>query len=230
MNANTIIASALRKLLVVPAGGTPTATQYAVGLELLNDIIVLWSADNRLIYEESLEEISINSGTQSFTLGSTGDYVTAKPVDVIAASIRDSGKEYPLDIIDRNIYERFSDKTLTHRPQYLYFRNTEPDSTLYFDTTTGAAYTLILTSNKALTTFPDGTTDINLPPHYEGALKAALTVEIAPEMGAANRVTPLMKLSYDNAKDAIIGRSVRLGVSSIEIPSGHHYERNGDYG
>ena len=51
MLADTIITAALRSLLVVPSGVSPTATQLADGLEVLNDGINMWSAQSNMIYE-----------------------------------------------------------------------------------------------------------------------------------------------------------------------------------
>jgi len=233
MNANAIITSVLRKLLVIQPGGSATSAQLTAGLETLNDIVVLWSANSSMVYQDTREEITVASGTNSFTLGATGDYVTGKPVKVISASLKTSDYEYPLKEADVNIYARFHDKAHTGRPDWLYFRNTHPDSTFYFDLTSDQAYTFILTSMKELTKFPDGTTEISLPDYYETALKYNLVVAFAPEMGAANRVTPLMNQMAEQAKSDVIGRAVKVNVSTTELTyiNGyiHHRYYNQDY-
>ncbi len=70
---------------------------------------------------------------------------------------------------------------------------------------------------KELGEFPDGTTDISLPAYYESYLKLALTVELGPEFGAANRVTPMMVMAAENAKSTIIGKSITINPSQTEI-------------
>jgi len=222
MIANTIIASVLRKLVIIPSGGTPTVNQYADGLEALNDLIRLWSANSSFIYEDTREEITITSGTNSFTLGSTGDYVTGKPVNLLNASLKEDGHEYPLRIIDKNVFENFHDKSQTHRPYWIYFRNTYPNSTFYFDSTTDVQYTLVLTTMKELTEFSDGTTDLPLPGYYETALKANLLVYLAPEFGAAKRVTQLMYQIAEDSKSSIVGKAVKVNVSRTDIPDGYN--------
>jgi hypothetical protein len=157
MLANTIIKAALRKLLVIPSGGTPTTNQYADCLEILNDMINSWSADNNLVYEDTLEALTIPSGTQSITIGSTGTLSTARPLEIRVATLKDGSIEYPLDIMDEKKYQHYTDKTITSRPSSLYYRNTWPDGTIYFEATTDQEYTLVLTSLKQLSTFPDGT-------------------------------------------------------------------------
>lgn len=229
MNANEIIKGALRKLVVIPAGGEPTTNQYTDGLEVLNDLVASWSANASLVYQDTLEEIVIASGTQSFTLGATGDYITGKPTEVKIASIKSGQYEYPLEEANENSYAEFRNKTNQGRPHWLYFRNTHPDSTFYFDQTTDQAYTLILTSMKELTQFPDGTTEIALPEYYKKAFKDNLTLEIAPGSGAAKRVTPLMVSQAEDSKSAVIGKSVRITPSKTELARNQKYV-DGDYG
>ncbi len=217
MIANTIIASSLRKLLVIPAGGSPSVDQLAVGLEALNDIVKLISGNASLIFQDTLEEFTIPVGTQTFTMGPTGDFVTNKPVQMLRASIRDARQEYVLTEMDKNVYSSFIDKTIDGLPSYIYFRNTFPDSTFYFDKTTSDEYILILTSMKSLSQFPDGATDVVLPDYYETFFKYQLMVDIAPEMGAGNRITQNMMQMAQDAKDIVIGRAVKMNVSTTEI-------------
>jgi hypothetical protein len=217
MLANTIIKAALRDLLIIESGGTPTANQYADGLEVLNDMIKSWSIQHNLVYENTREELSISSGVQSRTIGATGQLVTTRPIDIIAASLKEGDEEYPLEIIDINRYDGYSNKTTVNKPSTIYYRKTNPDGTIYFESTTDQAYTLILTSIKPLSTFTDGTTDNPLPDEYEYALKKNLTIELAAQMGASARLTPAMGMLAENSLNAIIGHSINLSPARIEI-------------
>ena len=229
MFANEIIKGALRRLVVISAGGEPTTAQYADGLEILNDLVASWSANASLVYQDTLEEITIAAGTQSFTLGATGDYVTGKPTEVKIASLRRGKYEYPLEVANPNSYAEFRDKTNAGLPHWLYFRNTHPDSSFYFDLTTDQEYILILTSMKELTQFPDGTTEIALPAYYKKAFKDNMTLELAPGSGAAKRVTPLMMQQAEDSKNMIIGKSVRITPSKTELANNNRFT-DGDYG
>lgn len=229
MNANAIIKAALRRLVVVPSGGTPTANQYTDGLEVLNDMLNSWSADVDLIYEDTLQDITIAQGTQSFTIGATGDEVSGRPIEIIAHTLKDSsGYEYLLREMDAKAYSRIGDKTITSLPARLYYRETYPNGTFYFNCKTDEAYTLVLTSKKLLTEFPDGTTDVSLPEHYERALKLNLAIELAPESGAAKRVTQLMMQQAEQAKTTIIGKAMKLQVSVTELGRSTRYSISGD--
>ena len=228
MQANTIIKAVLRKLLVIPSGGTPSAQQYTDGLEVLNDIVNSWSANKDLTYEDTFEELTIPASTQSITIGSTGTLVTARPLEITLASLKDGNIEYPLRLVGKKVYQNFTNKSTVSQPFRMYYRNTWPNGTIYFETTTDQEYTLILTSLKQLSTFPDGTTEVSLPDHYEKALKDNLTIELAPEMGAGNRITPLMVRSAEESKSAIIGQALDITPSVIELNSSGIYNIEAD--
>ena len=228
MIANTIIKAALRKLLVIPSGGTPTVSQYADCLEILNDMVNSWSAQANLTYEDSFEELTIPAGTQSITIGSTGTLVTARPLEIRLASLKYGNDEYPMGLIKDKTYQGFGDKSSTSQPSRLYYRNTWPNGTIYFECTTDKEYTLVLTSLKQLSTFPDGTTEVSLPDHYERAFKSNLTIEAADEMGAGNRITASMKLIADESKNAIIGEALDLTPARIEIAGHGRYDIQSD--
>ena len=228
MNANTIIKAALRKLLVIRSGQSPTTQQYADGLEVLNDLVTSWSANGSLVYEDTFEELSIGAGTQSFTIGPSGDQVTTRPLQIRVATLKRSDIEYPMAIIDEIKYQNFSNKTATGQPFRVYYRNTFPNGTMYFERTTDTAYTLILTSIKELTEFPDGTTEISLPSYYERAFKANLTIELADEMGAGNRVTATMMKAAEESKADVIGKSLDIVPSLTDFPVTPRYNIEAD--
>ena len=230
MIANTIITAALRRLLVIPSGGTPTSNQLADGLEVLNDMVNSWSAQRDLIYEDTKENLTIPSGTQSITIGPTGDLITGRPLRINVATLRDNTIDYTMRLIGEIEYQSYSQKTNVSRPYRLYYRNTWPNGTIYFEYTTDKAYTLVLTSMKQLSTFPNGTTDIALPDYYERALKTNFTIEIADEMGAGNRVTATMFKIADEAKTAIISQAIDLVPAITEFnPVGVYNIEADDY-
>lgn len=228
MNANAIIKAALRRLLVIHSGQTPTASQYADGLEVLNDMVNSWSANSSLVWEDTYEEISIGAGVQSFTIGATGDKTTARPLQLRVATLKSGDIEYPMAIIDEKKYQNFSNKTATGQPFRIYYRNTFPNGTAYFERTTDKAYTLILTSIKELTEFADGTTEYNLPAYYERAFKANLAIEMADEMGAGNRVTPTLMKAAEESKAEVIGKSLDIVPSTTDFPVTPKYNIEAD--
>ena len=228
MTANEIITAALRRLMVIHSGQTPTANQYADGLEVLNDLVSSWSADLNLVYEDTVESLSIPTGTQSFTIGASGDQISTRPLEIRVATLTKGNVEYTMDIIDEKTYRSFSNKGSTGQPFRLYYRNTYPNGTIYFEKTTDTAYTLNLHSIKQLTSFPDGTTSVSLPEHYERALKANLAIELADEMGAGGRVTPTMMNAAGESKATIIALAHDSVPSRTDIKSKGQYSIEAD--
>ena len=228
MNANTIIKKVLKKLLVISGAKEPSTQQYADGLETLNDMVRSWSGNLNLTYEEVLEELIIPPNTQNFTIGSTGDQATVRPLQITHVSLREGNTEYPLRRLDKTQYQSVTDKTTTGLPYGLHYRNTFPDGTIYFSHTTDKQYTLILSSLKELTDFPDGTTEISLPAYYEKAFKDNLLIEWASELGAAKRITQLMMQMAEESKSTIVGQSIKMNASTTELRSRGVYNIQAD--
>lgn len=228
MNADTIVTAALRKLLVINSGQSPTTQQLSDGREVLNDLVTSWSSNSSMVYVDEYESISIAANTQTFTMGPSGDFTNARPFQIRVATLKSGDIEYPMQIIDEVKYQNFSNKTATGQPFRLYFRPTFPNATFYFERTTDKAYTLILTSIKELTEFADGTTEYNLPRYYERAYKANLTLELADEMGAGSRVTPTMIKAAEESKADLIGKSLRVVPSRTDIPTKGKYNIEAD--
>jgi len=226
--ANTIIKAALRKVLIRDGSVTPSTQEFADGLEVLNDMINSWSAQYNMVYEDTVEDLTIPSSTQSITIGATGTLVTARPLSIKIATLKSGNTEYPMRIIDEVQYSRYTDKTSGGQPNTIYYRNTFPNGTIYFELTTNVTYTLKLTSMKYLGEFADGTTDNPLPPHYEAALKANLVLALADEMGRGASITPMMVESAKETKQTIIGQALDLNPSTMEISRGSLYNIEGD--
>ncbi len=229
MIPNDIIKDSLRDLLVVPSGGTPTANQYADGLRALNNLVYTWSVHPDMVFEDTREELSIPALTQSITIGPSGTLVTARPIEIIAANLKDSANyEHGLKVIDDLAFNRIEFKDTITLPNRIHLRKTVPNSVLYFNGKTDKAYTLVLTSNKGLTAFADGTTDVVYPEHYEAAFRANLTIAIAPMFGAAKRITQLQKDLAEETKSAVLGDGFQLNASETDMGGNSGYNINGD--
>lgn len=217
MIANDIIKTALENLLVIQDGQTPTATQYANGLLRLNTLLKSYTTSRNLIYDVSRETLTIPSGTQSITIGSTGTLATNRYLDIDRASLKDGNEESLLNVIDDSLYQEISNKAIVGKPCDIYYHQTWPNGTIYFNTTTDKEYQLVVSGKKRISAFADGTTDNDLPEMYELWLQAALTINWADANGAGNRITPSMVAIAERAEKVIIGQSVRLHPSRTEL-------------
>ena len=176
--AQDLIDAALRKI----GTSIPDSTDRANGLIALNDMISSWSIDNLLVYAVTQESFTLTIGTYSYTIGSSGDYDTVRPIKITNAYLRDSdGYDYPLDIISSKEYNDIADKDVSSRPTRLYYLPAFPLAKILFDYAPDAADTLYLDSQKHLSEFAALTTDFSMPPEYRRALIYNLAVDLAPE-------------------------------------------------
>jgi hypothetical protein len=201
--AATIIKAAARAVNVFPSGGDLTATEYATGLELLNDLLAQWSVESLLPVSETQENFTLVSGTGSYTIGSGADFNTARPVRVVDAFLRTSdAQDYPLQIIGQKDYDAISDKSTEGIPYRLFYKDAYSTGTVYLYFVPDAAYDLYLTTQKAFTALATTATTVSLPDEYVSALKPMLAVIWGNEFGrpAPQEVAALAAVRYRNLK------------------------------
>lgn len=178
-----IIKRAMRLNGTYASGETVSADESADGLTALNSMVESMANEGLLIYTQTLNAITLSSGTAAYTVGPSGGTVTARPVKVLESSyIVYGGISYPLEILTINDYNDIPQKTGNGSvPSYLYVLPSMPDITVTAYPTPGATMTLNLWSNKVLQSFTSLTDVVSLPPGYDRMLAYNLAVELAPE-------------------------------------------------
>jgi hypothetical protein len=110
LNSDQVIKAALRKLGVLPSGGTPTGAQTSDASDALNALIKTFQADGMPLWKISSETFTTVDGTASYTVGPSQTIDCPKPLKVLQALITPSdGTNIPL-----NIYNRFDFNDLPH--------------------------------------------------------------------------------------------------------------------
>lgn len=145
-----------------------------------------WTANRWMVYH--LVDVSIvSTGAQSYTVGATGDIVCARPNRIQDAFYRFTGApgaavDYPLvQIASREDYNRIPLKTVGTWPDRFYYDASYPLGRFYpFPVPTAGSGTLFLSITQELSSFPDLTTDINLPPAYVNAIRWNGAVRVRP--------------------------------------------------
>lgn len=183
-----LIKGSLRLIGAIAQGETPTSQDSADALSALNDMLDSWSNDGFLIYNRVIENLTIVASTSSYTLGSGGDFDTARPMRIVKALVKQSGDntEFPIKILNSDEWSRISDKTLTSTLiQAIYYDPNFALGTINVWPVPSANGTLILYSDKPLTTYSLISETVTLPPGYKKALRFNLAMELAPEYGKA---------------------------------------------
>jgi hypothetical protein len=178
-NAREIVNGAAKLLTVLGRGQALSAEDAQNGLEVLNDLLGLFSLKPNSAYNLTKETFNL-SGAQSYTIGTGGVFNTTRPVYIESVYVTDGSTDYPVSQVSMNDYATLPDKDAQGMAQYFAYDNNEPTSTIYLypAPTTGS---ITIYSAKAITKFADLTTDYNLPDGMAMMLKYNLAVLWAPQ-------------------------------------------------
>ena len=158
---------------------TPQSNEAQSGLKMLNRILGLWSNGAMLQFERVTESFNLSSGTNSYTIGSGGDFNTVRPTKIVEAHIRQGTIDYPLELVTDSIFQSVQNKTTGSLPEMLNYTNEYPLATINLYPTPTSGYSLFITSEKPLIEFANTSATVDLPPGWEDALTYALALRLA---------------------------------------------------
>jgi len=182
--ATVLIQGAMRSLGMLKKGMATDATELADGLELLNQMLGLWSNRELMVPYLTYETISIASAASSYTIGTGATLNTARPLDIKSLVLKYGVTPYTVEARDLELIRSFN-TGISGIPSYYYYEPTYANGTIYFDKSPTVPVTLELDSVKALTNFATVTTDVSFVPGYDFAVRFNLAVYMAPEYGKA---------------------------------------------
>jgi hypothetical protein len=214
MTVLDLIKSSLRLLGVLAAGETPESADSNDANDILTILLEEWQNEGLISLTEQ-QSFSVSSGTLNYTIGSGQTWDGNKPLDILAATLRDSdGYDTNLKIIGEKEYLALHDKDMSAKPTKLFYAPSNSTGVVYLYGQPDANYTIILLKQAAFTTYTDLTTTINLPAGYLQALRYNLAVEIAPEY----EITPSAWIvSQSNEKVAKIKRTNRKKPKPLQF-------------
>jgi hypothetical protein len=202
MNAQTLIAGAMRTLGALGTGESPSAAEAQDGLAALNDMIDTWAAEHLTIPVTTRSTYSLVAATQTYTIGpgvAAPNFDQVRPVSLAGVGIllTDSPTiETPLDPFTEDEWRELALKTQSGTPTRYIYGGTAPAGTLTLWPVPDAADTLAVYWPTPLTAFADLTTDYSLPRAYAEALRYNLAVRLSSEFGK-----PLTQIVKDLADE-----------------------------
>lgn len=202
--ARDIITSSLKKIGVVGVGSSLSAEDADEGLSILNGILGSLSAEAGIVSAQTTETFALN-GSESYTIGSGGDFNTTIPQRLISAFVTTSSLDYPLEIVRYDEYTKVNDKTLTDIPSYIATSGGYPLDTIYIYPVGLSGDTLTIVSEKAFTEFANLDSAFSLSPEYRRFFEAQLAVEMSPLFEREASVT-VQRIAIE-AKQAIVNKS-----------------------
>jgi hypothetical protein len=190
-----LIKGSLRLIGVLASGETPSAEESTDALSKLNNMIKSWNVEGLLVFKVTREEFTLTSGQSSRTMGSGGNFNSTKPNKIIRVGLKQGTTETPIKIYTAIEWAEISQKSLSGTPQGIYPEGTHPLETINFYPVPSAADTLVLYSEKPISSALALSDTLSMPDGYEDALEHNLAVRLAPEYGKT-----LDPLVYELAK------------------------------
>jgi len=216
MTALQLIDAALRNLKVLYTGQSSSTDQRSEALQTLQMMLRNWSAERLMVhYIIEQENFTLTSGTAKYTIGSGGTFDTERPVRILGGSIRTSGLDSPLKIIDRNRYSRIANKSLAETPSWLWYNPVYPLGEIYLYPVGGGD--IYLDSQKRLTEPSLVTSSIAFAPEYDEAIEYNLTRRLAPKFNRelTNNVIDMARITKDEIM--ILNASLQVEEADMEI-------------
>ncbi len=185
LNRSQVITGALRKLAVLPSGGTPSAAQLSDGADALNALIKAFHADGMPVWKISSKTFTVTSGTATYAVGPAQTVSTVgTPLKVLQAFYTPSGGENtPL-----NVYTRYDFKDLPssstgvpvnlyYQPGYLY------GSINLWPTPDNSTTTVTIEYQSPYEDMDSSTDNLDFPSYWVMALIYNLAWALSPEYG-----------------------------------------------
>lgn len=189
MTVRDLIESSLRLIGAIATGETPSAAEESEALLALNGLLEAWSTQGLMIYQSPRLVFPLVGGQQMYTMGVGGNFNTARPMQILNASIlqntADPANEVPIRILETT--DEWAEIPLKNTnssfPTKLYVEWDNPLAKLYVWPIPFEASSLVLYTHQPFTAFPDAATTVALPPGYARSLRYNLALELAPEYG-----------------------------------------------
>lgn len=183
-----VVTDALLELGVIAADETATAADALSGLRALNRLVDQWAAERLTIYAYTTSTYLFVSGTQDYTVGSSGNFATARPINVdrLRLNYQDSTtspvEERPLTAFTEELWAHLTPKSLTaNEPSGFYYDASYPLATIsLWPVPTSATLTGVLYVEAPVSEFTSLSAAISLPPGYRRMLVKNLALEMAP--------------------------------------------------
>lgn len=165
-----IITRALKVRRVIGNNQTANGNAASNGLTSLNAMLKTWSGQRLMLYQINTESLTLAAGQASRTIGSGGNFNTARPVRLLDSYVLIDDVSWPVRVVAVEEYVKICAKAEQDIPQVMAYRPAYPLGIIYFWPTPADAYALRLESWKALQQFSTLTTDYAMPDEYEEAV------------------------------------------------------------
>lgn len=185
LNRDQVITGALRKLAVLPSGGTPTTAQIADAKDALNAIVKAFHADGMPVWKISSTTFTVTSGTSSYTAGPSQTVNCPQPLKILQAFYTPVGaNNTPMNVFNRYDFNNLPQGTVTGTPVNLYYQPLRTSGTIkLWPTPNNSTTTITIHFQSPFEDMNSATDDFDFPPYWIQALIYFLAWSMASEYG-----------------------------------------------
>jgi hypothetical protein len=156
---------------------------------MLNAMIDAWSIERLMIPVVARRVLDLVAGQQTYTIGPAGDWEVPRPVRIERAGLVSDRHETPMDILSLDQWVEISVKDQAGLPARLYYDGAYPlGNVSLWPVPEDASLKVALYCWSPVVAFTDlATTEYDLPPGYEIALRFNLAEYLMPAFTIQNK-------------------------------------------
>lgn len=181
-----LITGALRLIGAIDPGEALDGQSGQDALQVLNELIESLNLEHGL-NPTGLRRIDATTTANQavHTIGSGGNWDTARPIVIESAFVTVSGGEYEVEVISDSEYAEIPIKGMPGIPRKLFYDPEYPLGKAYLWPKPSAAFAMALWAWDSLPTYTTVGDTILLPPGYARMLRFNLACELAPDYAKA---------------------------------------------
>lgn len=221
ITATGLVSDALQLLQVYPSDQPLSDADLEKGLEVLNDMMDLWSNESLACYAWLTQTFTLIPGQAAYTVGPGGQINGTRPLRVSDAP----GAAYLLDTNQNrylmNVDDQLSWNTITTAvansdlPDHLFYDPQFPLGIINIWPTPNVGYTCSFLSYLQLVEFTTPNSPLSLPPGYKRAISTNLAVMLKPYFLDA-QMDPDIRLEARETKATIKRNNMRPQVAVFD--------------
>lgn len=231
MTVTDLIKASLRLLRVYGPNETPTATELADGLTIINEMLDAFNAERLIVYQIARAVHDLTAGVSLYTIGAGGTFNVARPTRIETAglildkSLGTQVIEVPIEVLlYQDEWAALFLKGLTSTyPRKMWYNPTYPLGSInLWPVPNESKQQLVLYTWGQLAAFATVGDTVAFPPGYATFVRTNLAIWLAEEYGVTptENVVDQARKATARVKDLNVSRSVPL--LTCEYPSQEH--------
>lgn len=185
LNRDQVISSALRKLGVLPSGGTPSTNQVNDASDALNALVKAFQADGMPLWKVASQSFTVVDGTASYTVGPSQTINCPKPLKIIQALRTVSGgTNTPMNVYNRYDFNNLPSTSSEGEPVNFYYQPLRTTGTIrLWPTPDNSTTSITFHYVSPYEDMDSSANDFDFPSEWIQALIYNLAWALAPEYG-----------------------------------------------